>query len=187
MSASDARIATLLLNDAQKRLRHYQSRILRCLDELSDQEIWWRPNEAANSAGNLALHLSGNVRQWIVSGLGGAADVRARDLEFSERGPVPRRALAARLRTAVNDACRVLKKLDAAALTRRYAIQGFHVTGLEAVCHVYEHFSHHAGQIIYITKMTRGKDLRFTNLPSIKKKKQRRAGVRVRIAGAGFC
>jgi len=171
MSANDAGIAQLLLNDAQKRFRHYQSRILRCLDELKGYEIWWRPNEAANSAGNLVLHLSGNVRQWIVSGLGGAADVRKRDMEFSERGPVPRRELAARLSATVNEACRVLKKLNAAALARKYTIQGFRVTGLEAVCHVYEHFSHHAGQIIYITKMIRGKDLQFTKLPAIMKQK----------------
>jgi uncharacterized damage-inducible protein DinB len=167
----ERRIATLLLNDAQKRLRHYQSRILRCLDELSDREIWWRPNEAANSAGNLVLHLSGNVRQWIVSGLGGAPDLRERDLEFSERGPLPRRELVARLRATVREACRVLEKLDAKALARKQSIQGYRVTGLEAVCHVSEHFSHHAGQIIYITKMTRGKDLRLTKLPVIKKKK----------------
>jgi glutathione S-transferase len=155
----ERRIATLLLNDVQKRFRYYQSRILRCLDELSDREIWWRPNEAAN------------MRQWIVSGLGGAPDLRERDLEFSERGPLPRRELVARLRATVREACRVLEKLDAKALARKQSIQGYRVTGLEAVCHVSEHFSHHAGQIIYITKMTRGKDLRLTKLPVIKKKK----------------
>jgi uncharacterized damage-inducible protein DinB len=92
-------------------------------------------------------------------------------LEFSERGPLPRRELVARLRATVREACRVLEKLDAKALARKQSIQGYRVTGLEAVCHVSEHFSHHAGQIIYITKMTRGKDLRLTKLPVIKKKK----------------
>ncbi len=171
MRANDGRVTKLLLNDAQERFRHYLSRILRCLDEMSDEEIWWRPNEASNSAGNLVLHLSGNVRQWIISGLGGAADTRERDLEFSERGPVSRRELATRLRTAVNEACRVLKKLTPQSLARNYTIQGYHATGVEAVSHVCEHFALHAGQIIYITKMRQGKDLRLTKLPARKKKK----------------
>ena len=171
MRTSDNKIARLFLNEAEGRFQQYLARIVRCLDALSDEEIWWRPNEASNSVGNLVLHLSGNVRQWIVSGLGGAADARRRDLEFSERRPVARRALVTRLRTTVSEARRVMRRLTPAELTRKYSIQGFQVTGLEAVSHVYEHFSHHAGQIIYITKMRRGKDLRFTKLPALKKKK----------------
>jgi uncharacterized damage-inducible protein DinB len=151
----------------------YLPRIIACLQQLSPQQIWWRPNEASNSAGNLALHLAGNVRQWIVSGLGGASDTRKRDLEFSERGPLPRRALVGRLRTAVEDACRVLGKLSPHDLARPYAIQKFRVTGMEAVFHVTEHFSHHAGQIILLTKMLRGSDLEFTRLPGDKKRKPR--------------
>src|SRR5580692_5998442 len=75
----------------------YLPRLLACLNELSVKEIWWRPNEASNSVGNLVLHLAGNVRQWIVSGLGGAEDRRQRDVEFSERGSTSRRALAEKL------------------------------------------------------------------------------------------
>jgi uncharacterized damage-inducible protein DinB len=170
MAARDNKIARLFLNDAESRLKYYLSRILRCLDALSDEEIWWWPNEASNSAGNLVLHLSGNVRQWIISGLGGAADTRERDLEFSERGPVARRKLATLLHATVNEACRVLKKLTPQSLARSYTIQGYHVTGVEAVSHVCEHFAHHAGQIIYITKMRQGKDLRLTRLPTLKRK-----------------
>jgi uncharacterized damage-inducible protein DinB len=171
MRQKDDEIARLFLKEAESRFKQYLSRILRSLDEMSDEEIWWRPNEASNSAGNLVLHLSGNVRQWIVSGLSGAADVRKRDLEFAERGPVPRRELVARLRRTVGEARRVLRRLTAADLKRKHIIQGFHVTGIEAVSHVYEHFSHHAGQIIYITKMKKAKNLRLTKLPAIKKKK----------------
>ncbi len=170
MRANDNTIARLFLQDAESRFKQYLSRIQHCLGELSEEEIWWRPNENSNSVGNLVLHLSGNVRQWIISGLGGAADRRKRDLEFSERGPVPRRELVARLRATVNEARRVLRRLRAADLAHRYTIQGFQITGLAAVSHVYEHFSHHAGQIIYITKMLHGKDLRLTKLPALKRK-----------------
>jgi len=161
-----------LIAQAERVLKHvYLPRIVRCLEDLSPEQIWWRPNEAANSVGNLVLHLAGNVRQWIISGLGGAPDVRQRDQEFAERGPLPRRVLVGRLQQTVEDACRVLRKLSAADLARVHTIQGYRVTGLAASYHVAEHFSHHAGQIIMMTKMLAGRDLGFTHLPGEKKRK----------------
>jgi len=136
---------------------------------LPEKEIWWRPNRASNSAGNLVLHLSGNVRQWIVSGLGDAPDHRDRDLEFSERGPIPRRALVALIRETVQEACSVLAGLSEDSLKRIYAIQGFRVSGLYAVTQVVTHFAYHTGQIIFVTKLKLGKDLRFTRLPGEKR------------------
>ncbi len=151
----------------------YLPRIIACLDQLSNEQIWWRPNEASNSAGNLVLHLTGNVRQWIICGLGGAPDDRQRDLEFSERGPVPRRVLVSRLRKTVGEAYGVLNKLAPEDLARVYTIQKYQVTGMEAAFHVAEHFSHHAGQIILLTKMVTGRDLKFTHLPGEKRRKSR--------------
>jgi uncharacterized damage-inducible protein DinB len=145
-------------------------RIVICLGELSPRQIWWRPNEASNSVGNLVLHLTGNVGQWIVSGLGGAADVRRRDREFSERGPLSRRVLVSRLRKVIREACRVLHELSTEDLQRAHSIQKYQVTGLEAAFHVAEHFSHHAGQIILLTKLLTGRDLKFTRLPGDKRK-----------------
>jgi uncharacterized damage-inducible protein DinB len=171
MSPRKTETAKLLLANAQETLaKQYLSRIVKCLGQLSEEEIWWRPNAASNSAGNLALHLCGNVRQWIISGLGGAEDHRERDLEFSEQGPIPRDELVSKLRATVREACRVIARLDDDSLRRKYRIQGFHVTGLYALFHVSEHFSHHTGQIIYIAKLRRGEDLKFTNLPRVKKK-----------------
>ena len=138
---------------------------------LSEEEIWWRPNEASNSAGNLVLHLSGNVRQWIIANLGGAEDLRERDLEFSERGPIPREDLITRIRSTVQEACKVLGRIPESLLAKKYTIQGLHVTGLEVVAHVVEHFAYHAGQIIYITKLIHAQDLKFTRLPAVQKKK----------------
>lgn len=149
----------------------YLPRILRCLKKLSLKQIWWRPNEASNSVGNLVLHLEGNVRQWIISGLGGAPDKRQRDQEFSERRPLQRQALAKRLQKTVVKACHVLHKLSADDLVRVHTTQKYPVTGLEAAFHVAEHFSHHAGQIILLTKMLTGSNLKFTHLPGEKKEK----------------
>jgi len=148
-------------------------RIVECLQQLSEEEIWWRPNSSSNSAGNLVLHLCGNVRQWIIAGLGGAEDKRERDREFAERGPIPRQALVTQLRRTVRDACRVLARLSEDSLLLKHDIQGYHVAGLDAAFHVTEHFGYHTGQIIYITKLKRARDLRFTHLPVIKKKSSR--------------
>jgi uncharacterized damage-inducible protein DinB len=144
--------------------------IVECLQQLSEEEIWWRPNSASNSAGNLVLHLCGNVRQWIIAGLGGAEDRRDRDREFAERGPIPRQALVTQLRRTIRDACRVIARLSDDSLSRKYEIQGYRVTGMDAAVRVAEHFGHHTGQIIYITKLKRAQDLRFTRLPVIRPK-----------------
>lgn len=170
---SKTTLSTRLFLASSQRLLAKQSlpRIVKCLQELSEEEIWWRPNSSSNSAGNLVLHLCGNVHQWIISGLGGAEDKRERDREFAEQGPIPRQVLVAQLRRTVRDACRVLARLSDDLLSRKYVIQGFHVTGLDAAFGVTEHFGYHTGQIIFITKLKRAHDLRFTRLPVIKKKK----------------
>ena len=152
----------------------YLPRIVDCLEKLSPAQIWWRANDASNSVGNLVLHLTGNVRQWIISGLGGEADTRQRDLEFSERGPLSRRVLISRLRRTVLAACRVLHRLPSEELARVRTTQKYRVTGMEAALHVAEHFSHHAGQIILLTKLLTGSDLKFTHLPGEKKKPGRK-------------
>ena len=164
-------LAKLFLAEARGTFERYERRIAKCLTQLSDDEIWWRPNDASNSVGNLVLHLCGNVRQWIISGIGQTPDIRERDREFTQREAIPRAKLVANLRATMREAHRVLARVSAEDLAHKYSIQGFRLSGLNAISHVYEHFSHHAGQIIYITKMKRGKDLRLTHLPPIKNRK----------------
>lgn len=141
-------------------LREYVPKIERSVEGLFDDQVWWRPNDQSNSIGNLLLHLSGNVRQWIVTGLGGAADLRDRQREFDERGPVPLADLVARLRATVEEADRVLASLPPATLLETRRIQGSDVTALNAIYHVVEHFSMHTGQIILLAKTWKG-DLGF--------------------------
>lgn len=172
------------LQSAHDSLRkEYLPKVVKCLNDLSEQDIWWRPNEASNSAGNLALHLCGNVRQWIIAGIGGAPDVRHRDKEFSERGPLPRKGLVALLRATVNEACRVLARTPSDSLGRPFRIQNYEMTRLRAIAHVVEHFYCHTGQIIYLTKIRKARDLRLTRLPHPREAKRapaRRSRGRVR-------
>lgn len=171
---ASTRFADPFIGHAEHVLRQvYLPRIVSCLKRLSPEQIWWRPNEVSNSVGNLALHLTGNVRQWIVTGLGGAADTRQRDLEFNERGPIARSILTKGLRNTVEEACCILSELSPEDLARVHTIQKFRVSGMEAAFHVVEHFSHHAGQIILLTKLLTGKDLKFTQLPGETDKKRR--------------
>jgi uncharacterized damage-inducible protein DinB len=141
--------------------REYLPKIERCLEQLNDEQIWWRANEQSNSIGNLVLHLCGNARQWIVSGIGSEPDTRTRDAEFARRDPLERAELLALIRSTLGDVEAVLRALAPAALLEKRTIQGSEVDILEAVFHVTEHFSMHTGQIIMLTKMLAQKDLRF--------------------------
>jgi uncharacterized damage-inducible protein DinB len=148
------------------RSRHYLSgdylpKIRRCVDNLSTEEIWWRPNDASNSVGNLVLHLAGNVRQWVVSGVGGEGDDRRRQEEFDQRGGLSGPELLDHLGKALSDADQVLAELPVSELSATLEIQGMEVSVLDALYHVVEHFSMHTGQIIYLSKLRSGRDLGF--------------------------
>src|ERR1041384_4895102 len=144
----------------------YPLRIERCLAVLTEADVWWRAGVESNSIGNLLLHLAGNARQWIVSGVGGAADVRARDSEFAatDKDGLTKAELLAHLRATLNEVDNVLARLDTATLLDARTIQNCGgVTILEAIFHVVEHFSMHTGQIILLTKLHTARDLALYN------------------------
>jgi uncharacterized damage-inducible protein DinB len=135
-----------------------------CLDQLSDDEVWWRSHETDNSVGNLLLHLTGNMRQWIIAGIGGRDFTRDRDKEFSERRRIPRAELLEVFEKTVQEADAVLGSFDTQKLTEVRHFQKWDYTCLYAISHVVEHVSHHLGQIIFITKLKKGVDLGLVRL-----------------------
>ncbi len=152
-------INQLLIREVRRRLMEEGTvRIKQCLSELTTDEVWFRPNQHSNSVGNLVLHLCGNVRQWVVSGLGGRQDTRQRSAEFDERGPLPTHTLLARLDTVMQEVNEVLDNLPPDVLTKPVVIQGFQETGLSVLVHVVEHFSYHVGQITYFVKWRKNLD-----------------------------
>lgn len=140
---------------------HYLPKLRAALEPLTEEDLWWRPNEASNSIGNLLLHLAGNIRQWVVSGVGGAPDRRDRAAEFARREPLTRAELLTTLTEAVLEADAVIARIHPASLGDRRPIQGREVTVLQAIYHVVEHLAMHAGQIFYIVKLRSGQDLGF--------------------------
>ena len=158
-------VSPLFTQKARALLREYLGHIERCAAELTDEDVWWRPNEASNSIGNLILHLCGNVTQWIVGGVGRQEYERDRQREFDERRTVPAAELLGRLRQVLERADRVIGAQTEASLSERRQIQGYDVTVLEAIFHVVEHFSMHAGQIVMLTKIRAARDLRLWRPP----------------------
>ena len=146
----------------------YLPKIERCLELLTDEQIWWRANPQSNSIGNLLLHLSGNVGQWIVCSLGDGTGARDRDTEFAQRIVIPRDELLARLRQTLTEADATLAKFDPDNLLERRVIQGLDVSALDAIFHVVEHFAMHTGQIIMMAKMFAEIDLGFYDFTDTK-------------------
>ena len=159
-------LESTLLHLARTRLvNDYPGQIDACLEVLTDEDVWWRPNEASNSIGNLILHLCGNVTMWIIGGVGGRNFERHRQQEFDERRQIPKAELLTKLSRVVEEADEVIESLDENELLHRREIQTYDVTVLEAVYHVVEHFSMHTGQIILLSKARVAEDLRLWEQP----------------------
>ncbi len=162
MATTDSKLAALFLDFSREKLvNELWPRLKTCVEPMTTEQLWWRPNDASNSVGNLLLHLNGNVTQWLVTSFNKVEDKRDRPAEFAAEGGHAAAELLDRLGATIAAADAVLKRLTAEELLVPYKIQGNHMTGLEAIYHVLEHFSLHYGQISYISKSLSGKDLGF--------------------------
>ncbi len=142
------------------------NRIQHCLGQLNNEQVWRRSQPSLNSIGNLILHLCGNVRQWIVAGVGSASDIRDRPAEFAERGPIAKEELSRRLEAVVEEAKGVLAGVDAKQLAEVRRIQGFDVTGAAAIFSSVPHFRGHTQEIIHMTRLQLGDAYRFAWTPT---------------------
>ena len=162
MSTQDTELAAIFLAFSRnKLLNQYWPRLKTCVEPMTVEQVWWRPNEASNSIGNLILHLDGNMIQWLVASFNKNEDLRNRPEEFAAQGGLTAAELLNRLGATVAAGEKVLNRLTVEELLAPYVIQGYHVRGLDAVYQVIEHFGLHYGQIAYITKTLDGKDLGF--------------------------
>ncbi|MGD0681089.1 MAG: DUF1572 family protein [Terracidiphilus sp.] len=162
MTTIPADVTQLFLEHSrQKLVQQYWPRLKSCVESLTEEQLWWRPNEACNSIGNLLLHLNGNMRQWLVDSFNKQADHRNRPAEFNQRESISAATLFDQLGATIQQAGEVLARLTSADLVATYDIQGYKVSGLDAVYQVVEHFAMHYGQVLYIVKTLNGADLGF--------------------------
>src|SRR5438270_13037168 len=132
-------LSSIFVDCSVRRLRQSLDRIDKCVARLTEDQVWSRGHESENSVGNLLLHLAGNVRQWIIAGVGGTPDTRDRDSEFNAQGGICKTELLSRLRATVEDACAIVDRLNDERLGATVHIERYDVTVLEAVYHVVEH------------------------------------------------
>jgi uncharacterized damage-inducible protein DinB len=162
MSTSDKQLLRPFLESSRTELLGLTwSRLKECVTPLTEEQLWWRPNDASNSIGNLLLHLEGNVRQWVITSFNKKNDARDRPAEFAAQGGISAADLLARLGATLEEACQVIGRLTEDDLLAPMEIQGYHTRGLDAVYHVVVHFGLHYGQIVYIVKSLLAKDLCF--------------------------
>jgi hypothetical protein len=157
LTAAIASAAAEELDSALKQVKH-------CLDQLTDEQIWHRPGPGQNSIANLLLHVAGNLKQWIVAGLGGAADQRDRPREFADDTGRPKATLEATIRGAKQ----AIRRQSAGDLQRVRRIQGFDVRGLAAMLHSIAHFRGHTQEITFRTRLLVGDQYRFALQPATK-------------------
>jgi uncharacterized damage-inducible protein DinB len=154
MSASNTDLGNIFLAKSRSFLAtEYRTKLRVAVLALPSDALWWRANATSNSVGNLLMHLTGNVRQWIVGGVGQMDVTRDRAGEFATQSGADARTLLAALDRVLDDADAVLARLTPEDLSESRSIQGRDLNVLEAIYHVVEHFSLHLGQIILVAKL----------------------------------
>ncbi len=158
-------IAREFIETARHCLSKGMHKIEHCVNQLSDEQLWWRPRPEMNSIANLMLHLSGNVRQWLINGINGARDTRNRPREFGDRSNAPKAEVLAKLQAAVREADEVLASLDAEKLIAQRRIQGWDVSVIKAMFDSISHFRGHVQEIIHMTREQLGEQYQFDFVP----------------------
>ncbi len=160
MSKED-RLKEELVKNALYRLDESTRMIQKSLEDISEEELWQKPNASLNSIANLILHLCGNITQYVISSLGETEDVRNRDLEFSMSEGVTKSELLNKLKETVGIAKRVIFDTSQEQLLKVRSVQGFSFSGIGIIIHAVEHYSYHTGQIAFWVKQLKNKDLGF--------------------------
>jgi uncharacterized damage-inducible protein DinB len=149
------------ISQAIHRIDENTPKLIACVRELEEADIWKRPNPHSNSVGNIILHLCGNIRQYAISSLGNRQDVRERDKEFSADRTYSATELLKNLTDTLDEAKDIIQNVSEKELLRKRKVQGYTHSGIGIVIHVTEHYSYHTGQIIFWTKLLKDKDLGF--------------------------
>lgn len=131
----------------------FPAQIRECVDRLDDEQIWWRPNEASNSVGNLVLHLTGSLNHFLNRQIGGFEYDRNREAEFNERRQIAKDELLAAFDAMVLKAEQTFDGLTIERLGDPSPEQRMYTVVIEDLISIATHIANHTGQILWITKM----------------------------------
>lgn len=159
--SNEEKLAEELIKNALYRMDESTRMIQKSLGEISEEEVWLKPNESLNSIANLIFHLCGNIAQYIISSLGETEDIRNRDLEFAADKSDDKSEMLAKLEDTVDTAKRVIFDSSLDQLLKIRSVQGFSFSGVGVIIHAVEHYSYHTGQIAFWVKQLKNKDLGF--------------------------
>ncbi len=145
-----------VLNAMRARItRTFPDEIRAAVAQLSDEQIWWRPNEQSNSIGNLILHLTGSLNHYLNRQIGGFEYNRDREAEFAERTHIPREELMARFDEMVSNGIKAFDNLTLERLGDPSNEPRMSTFVVEDIVGIVTHISAHTAQILYIAKMLR--------------------------------
>jgi hypothetical protein len=153
-------ISQAALESMRKRITQFlPGQIRQAVQQLTDDELWWRPNGESNSVGNLILHLSGSIRNYLCRSIGGFDYTRDRAAEFAARGPIPRDELLTIFETMIEQATRTLESFDTARFLNSTEEPDYYPHLFDQICGIVTHLALHTGQIIYVAKMLKAGSL----------------------------
>jgi hypothetical protein len=158
-------LSQTVVSAARQTLADALGKIEHCVAQLSEEQLWWRPQPEMNSIANLMLHLSGNVRQYIIAGVGVAKDLRNRPAEFADRSHRPKQDLLVKLKSTVDEADNALARMTEDQLVSQRRIQGWDLTLTEAIFGCISHFCGHTQEIIHMTRQQLGEGYQSKYVP----------------------
>ena len=166
MTTTPDTLAQAVISEARHRLTEGFKKIQHCVDQLTQEQVWWRPHESMNSIANVLLHLCGNLEQWLINGIGELPDNRDRPAEFADRSETSKEELLRQLEETLQRVDETLASVSAESLLAPRRIQGFDLTVLGAIFDAVPHFSGHVQETIYVTRTLLGEQYRFAWAPT---------------------
>jgi hypothetical protein len=147
-------ISSLALEALRTRItKVLPAQIRSCIEQLNEEQLWWRPNDQSNSVGNLVLHVRGAVLHFLCRGVGDLEYKRDRPAEFATVDSIPKRQLLAIFDEMVEKAVQTFAGLSSSRLSEPSTEPAYYSIVFEDLFGVAIHLATHTGQIVYLTKM----------------------------------
>ena len=150
-----------------KKFEEIVKRATLVIEQLSDEEVNWRPNESSNSIANLVIHIEGNIYERIGKGMNKKDFNRNRDAEF-EIITKTKSELIESLENSFGELIATTKGMTNTLMAQVQTVRNIERTNLDVLIQCATHFSEHVGQMMYICKMIKNHDYVSTTIPKKK-------------------